>query len=204
MYTKLINKYIIILAAIVLAILSFLKNWYSDQLSNFLWIGLLGLGVLLKAFYIIILILAIKAFCKEKSSTTVIALIILFITLITYVFFPFRDMKIQYELDKYEDKRMEIVNKVINKEFINIDEYGNMELPTKYKKYSTSGEITIYKNDSTGSVIGFWVFRGMVSGSTEIIYSTGEEKLIRENVTEHPVISIEKMKDKWFLVITDY
>lgn len=204
MYTKLINKYIIILAAIVLAILSFLKNWYSDQLSNFLWIGLLGLGVLLKAFYIIILILAIKTFRKEKSSTTVIALIILFITLITYVFFPFRDMKIQYELDKYEDKRMEIVNKVINKEFINIDEYGNMELPTKYKKYSTSGEITIYKNDSTGSVIGFWVFRGMVSGSTEIIYSTGEEKLIRENVTEHPVISIEKMKDKWYLVITDY
>ena len=47
-------------------------------------------------------------------------------------------MKIQYELDKYEDKRMEIVNKVINKEFINIDEYGNITLSNSGTVYITA------------------------------------------------------------------
>lgn len=52
--------------------------------------------------------------------------------------------------------------------------------------------------------VSFWVFRGMQSGSAELIYSTGGEKIIETNETGHPIISIEKLKDNWYYVITDY
>ena len=48
------------------------------------------------------------------------------------------------------------------------------------------------------------MFRGMQSGSAELIYSTGGEKIIETNETGHPIISIEKLKDNWYYVITDY
>lgn len=51
----------------------------------------------------------------------------------------------------------------------------------KYKYVSSDGEIYVYQNDENGTVIGFWILRGMLSGSVELIYSEGEENLIREN-----------------------
>lgn len=84
------------------------------------------------------------------------------------------------------------------------DEIGNVTLPNKYKKLSTSGQIFIYQNNEEGQVIGFWVFRGMLSGSIKVIYSTGGEDLIKNNEKGHPIIKIEKLKDNWYYVETDY
>lgn len=98
---------------------------------------------------------------------------------------------------------MQIIEKVKNNE-IEIDEYGNAELPKKLKKLSSDGEITIYKNDKEGQVICFWIFRGMLSGSHQLIYSTNGEKLIKENETGHPIISVKNLKDNWYYVKTDY
>ncbi|MBQ6546952.1 MAG: hypothetical protein IJL74_03020 [Bacilli bacterium] len=84
------------------------------------------------------------------------------------------------------------------------DENGNVVLPNKYKKYSISGEVVEYQNDKEGQVIAFWVFRGIQSGSTQLMYSTGGEDLIKENETGHPIIKIEKLKNNWYLVTTDY
>lgn len=201
---KLYNKNIILVVAIIMFVVSFLKNWYADQLVNlfdfFYWL----LSGLYKICYIVILVFAIKKFRTEKSFAIILTFIILFASLIVYLLFPFRNMKVNYELNEYEGKRMEILNKVINNEFVNIDENGNLKLPKNYRKYSTSGEITVYQNDNNGVVIGFWVYRGMLSGSTELIYSTGGEKLIRSNEKGHPIISVEELKEKWYLVKTDY
>ena len=40
----------------------------------------------------------------------------------------------------------------------------------------------------------------MQSGSTQLMYSTGGEKLIKANETVHPIIEIEKLKDNWYYV----
>lgn len=53
-------------------------------------------------------------------------------------------------------------------------------------------------------MIAFWVFRGMQSGLVQLIYSTGGEKLIRDNEAGHPIVSVDKLKDNWYYVVTDY
>lgn len=39
----------------------------------------------------------------------------------------------------------------------------------------------------------------MMSGSTELIYSTGGEKLIRENESGHPIVNINKLNKEKLL-----
>ena len=120
-----------------------------------------------------------------------------------FAFFPFRETKVKYELNRYEKGRMEIVNKIISNEVKPNDDLGNIYLTGKYKKYSTGGNITVYQNDEDGQLICFWIFRGMQSGSVQLMYSTAEE-LIRKNETGHPIVSIEKLKDNWYYIETDY
>ena len=101
-------------------------------------------------------------------------------------------------------KDRKIIIEKIKNNYLNADENGNVILPKEYKNLSTGGSVFVYQNDEKGQVVGFWVFRGMLSGSIEIIYSTGGEELIRKNETEHPIIYIEKLKENWYYVETDY
>ena len=63
--------------------------------------------------------------------------------------------------------------------------------------------IEMVKNDEE-QVISFWVFRGMLSGSVQLIYSSKDENLIYDNEEGHSIVSIEELKDHWYLVETDY
>ena len=112
-------------------------------------------------------------------------------------------MNYDMKFEEYEQDRLEIIRMVKENELVP-DKLGNCIMPEEYKKLSQDGWIYIYKNDSEGQVISFWVLRGMQSGSIELIYSTGGEELIRANETGHPIISIEKLKDNWYYVVTDY
>ena len=117
-----------------------------------------------------------------------------------FIFFPFREIKVNYELDKYEEKRMEIIKK-IEKNELQADEYGNIDLPDGYKKISVSGQVHKYLCNEEGTVITFWVLIGIPDGSVEVIYSTGGEELIRDNVMY--IYKIKKLRDNWYYVITD-
>ena len=129
--------------------------------------------------------------------------IVLTVTLLLLLFFPFRIMRTKFELYLYEDIRNDIIKKIENNELA-IDSLNNIVLPDQYKKASVSGEVTLYQNDEEGMVLGFWIFRGMLSGSVQLIYSTGGEQLIKDNETGHPIISMQQLKDQWYYVITDY
>ncbi|MBQ3263020.1 MAG: hypothetical protein IJH52_07580 [Oscillospiraceae bacterium] len=80
------------------------------------------------------------------------------------------------------------------------DGLGNVDLPAGYRRLSSDGEVFVYQNDKNGQVICFWVFRGMMSGSFELIYSSGGEELIRANET---VVNIEQLKENWYYVETN-
>ncbi len=136
-----------------------------------------------------------------KKQIYLVLCIILFLILACVVFNLFMNYDMNFE--EYEQDRLEIIRMVKDNELVP-DKLGNCIMPEQYKKLSQDGWIYIYQNDSEGQVISFWVLRGMQSGSKELIYSTGGEELIKANETGHPIISIEKLKDNWYYVVTDY
>ena len=79
----------------------------------------------------------------------------------------------------------------------------NIKLPI-YKYLSVDGEVYVYQNDEDGTQIGFWIHRGVLTGSEELMYSSNGEKLIKENETDHPIKRIKKLNKYWYYVITEY
>lgn len=197
------KKYNTLILSILFFIISFIKNWYSDELFDKFFLLALLPSIILIVLFNVILIKSIIQIDKRKEYINVISIIILLISII-FFFFPYREVKTKYELDKYEPERLQIIKMIEKGQLKSNDEIGNISLPNNYKKYSISGEVFLYQNNEKGQVVGFWVFRGMLSGSTELIYSTGGKKLIKANETNHRITKIKKLKDKWYYVETDY
>ena len=197
------KKYKILIISILTLIISFARSWYSDFLYDKLFIFYSIPNLLLFVLFNFCFITSIIKIIKERELINVISIIILLFSILLFVFFPFRKAKTNYELNSFEKARLEIIDKIIYNE-LKPDDFGNVKLPKEYKKYSMSGEVTIYHNDEEGQVICFWIFRGMQSGSVQLMYSTGGEKLIKDNENGHPIINIEKLKDNWYYVETDY
>lgn len=197
------KKYILLIISVIVMILSFLNSWFSDQLLDSLFIFVLIPSLILFVGWIICLVFSITKLIKDKSVFNVISLIVVILTALLVLFFPFREAKVRLELKFCEEERLEII-KMIEDNKLKVDDLGNAKLPNKYKKVSTSGEVAVYQNDEDGKLIGFWVFRGMLSGSAQLVYSTGGEQLIRSSDIEHPIVSIDKLKDNWYYVVTDY
>ena len=198
------NKSIIlIIFSFIFLVTSFFNSWYSDQIFDSLFLLALVSNIVLMILFNVLMILSIVLIVKNKIYSNFISVIILLTSIVLFLCFPFREIKVKYEVNAYEKQRLEIIE-LIKIEKLKADEYGNVSLPKKYKIYSVSGEVYLYQNNEEGQVIGFWVFRGMVSGSIELIYSTGGEELIKANESGHPITKIEQLKDKWYLVEKDY
>lgn len=197
------KKYILLIISVIVMILSFLNSWFSDQLLDSLFIFALIPGLILFVGWIICLVLSIIKIIKNKNVFNIISLIVTVLTALLILFFPFREAKVRFELNLYEEECLEVI-KMIEDNKLKVDDLGNVKLPNKYKKVSTSGEVAVYQNDEDCKLIGFWVFRGMLSGSVQLVYSTGGEQLIRFSDIEHPIVSIDKLKDNWYYVVTDY
>lgn len=197
------KKYILLITSVIVMILSFLNSWFSDQMLDSLFIFALIPSLVLFVGWIICLVLSAIKIIKNKNVFNIISLIVTVLTVLLILFFPFRESKVRLELKLYEEERLEII-KMIEDNKLKVDDLGNVKLPNKYKKVSTSGEVAIYQNDEDGKVVAFWIFRGMLSGSVQLVYSTGGEEIIRSSEIEHPIVSIDKLKDNWYYVVTDY
>lgn len=157
------KKYILLIISIIVMILSFLNSWYLDQLLDSFFIFSLIFNLVLFISWIICLIHSIIKLVKDKNIFNVISLIIVILTALLVLFFPFRESKVKLELSIYEEKRLEVI-KLIKDNKLKIDDLGNVILPNKYKKVSTSGEVVVYHNDNKNQVVTFWIFRGIQSG----------------------------------------
>lgn len=195
------NKYLVI--AILLFILCFLYNWYGDIILQMLFSLIVIPIIILFLIYNIFLILTIIDVVRTKKKSSIIALIIYIIIPLSSLFIPFRECRVRLEMILYKKQREEAIAKVKNKEYI-FDDYGNIELPKNIKKISTSGEITVYENDEGGVLICFWIMRGSLSGSVQLMYSSSDESLIYKNETGHKITYVEKLKNNWYLVETEY
>ena len=195
------NKYLII--AILVFILCFLNNWYSDIILQSLFSLIIVPIIIIFLIYNIFLILTIINLVKTKRKSSIIALIIYIIIPIFCIFFPFRECRVNLEMWLYKKEREDIIINVKNKDYV-ADENGNIELPKNLKKVSTSGEVTVYENDDEGVLICFWVMRGVLSGSVQLMYSSSDEALIYKNETGHKITYVEKLKENWYWVETEY
>lgn len=194
------KKYYNLILSILLFVVLFLKNWFSDELINTLFAlyGLLNLFL-----FVIFMKFFIYMTKKLNNKINIISFVILIFSILFIIFFPYRYVKTNLEFKLFKNERLEIVRMIKNGDLIS-DEYNNVKLPKKYKKVSVSKEVYVLQNNEEGQVIKFWIFRGLQSGSISLIYSTGDEKLIKENEGGHPIISIEKIEENWFYVRTDY
>lgn len=120
---------------------------------------------------------------------------------LVFVFFPFREARVRTEFILYAKARDRVVEMVKEGE-ASPDNYGSVKLPFAYGFTSSNGKIHIYQNDEKGTVVTFWVFCGMLSGTEELIYADGGEAQIKEELKSFYVESIEKLKDNWYYVKT--
>lgn len=197
------KKYKDLIISIIILVLSFFNSWYSLELLDLLFAFRFIPSLILFVLYVRCLNINIRKLTKKFCFTDLITNIILVVTAVLILFFPFIDVKVNIELKLYEEERLNVIDMISTKKLIP-DEVGNVVLPNYLKKISTSGEVFVYQNDKDNQVIGFWIFRGIVSGSSQIIYSTGGEQLIKDNETGHPIVLIKHLKDNWYYVEEEY
>ena len=197
------KKYLMLILSILLLIITFIYNWFSDQLLDLLFVYILIPNFVLFIAFIICFVLNIRKFIMQKNAINFSSLIVSIIIILLVLFFPFREIKTRLEFNLYIDKRNQVIELIKNNK-INVNDYNNAPLPDNLKDVSMSGEVYVYQNDENDIQICFWILRGLLSNSTELIYSSGGEELIRSNINEESIVNIKKIKNNWYYVITDY
>ena len=129
---------------------------------------------------------------KNKIITSFIFIITLFL-----FFYDFRLTKTKIELNIFKNQRNIIIQKIKNNEFKYY--YKNNIKLSKYKYTSNDGEIYVYKNDTEGQVISFWIYRGLMSDSIQLIYTTDKD-LLEKNIKN--INKSIKLNKNWFYITT--
>lgn len=192
----------LIIIELIFCLFCFSVNWYQNSIISYFTI--FTYIILKLALFISLLVLLISMINYLKNNKGRIYKTILFILLIMAIFLSFYDfslIKTKVELKLYEKQRDIIIQKVKNNEFSYYSD-KNIKLPI-YKYVSSDGEIYVYQNNEE-QVISFWISRGFLSGSIELIYSSTDESLIYKNEGGHPINKIIELKEHWYYVITDY
>ena len=197
------KKYVLLILSVLLLIVSFAAAWYEDHLFNHFFILVIPVYLMLLGCFIVLLVLCIIRIIKRKEYVNFWSLAVLALLVVLIFRFPFRDARVQLELNRFEAERLEIVEMLRTHQLQPYDSIGNVELPAGYKRLSSDGEVFVYQNDQNGQVICFWVFRGMNSGSFELVYSSGGEELIWAKEFTINIDNIEQLKEHWYYVETN-
>ncbi len=197
------TKYVLPILSAMLLLVTFVVAWYDDVLFSRFWVLHLPIYPILLGWFIALLVASIVFIIKEKQYVNFISLGILLLLVLMVLLFPFRFAKARLESILFEKDRMKVVEMIMNDE--TTQGYGgNYNLPVGYRRLSSDGrQAYVYWNDGDEQVIGFWVFRGMLSGSVQVIYSTGGEELMRSRMGTHELSRIDKLKENWYYVEMD-
>ena len=174
------NKLLII--NIIDLILNFIICWFSDQIIDYSFVLSILFDLFIFISIIFLIVIIIKNFNKE---------------LIDYIIAIILILKTKYEFNRYKKARLTIIDKIYSNELIAKD--GNIVLPDDYKKYSASGEVYLYLKNENSIVVAFWIYRGMMSDSVQLIYSTNEELMLKSNQYIEKTI---KLDENWYYVET--
>ncbi len=186
----------------IICLLCFLSNWYQEYLIHYFTIfGFMIVKLILCIFLIIFFIFIISNFKRYTDDKRKIIAILLLVISTLFLFLNFQFLKTKLEFNWYQEKRSIIIEKIKNNEFPYYYD-RNIKLPI-YKYVSSDGEVFVYQNDEE-QVIGFWISRGVLSDSTELIYSSKDESLIYKNHTGHPITKVIPLAKHWYYVESRY
>ena len=195
------KKYTSLVLSLIALTLNILCFWFMDVLFNRVFVLVfIPLAFVLLLLIVTVIINFVLLFREFNVVMSYIRVGISLITILMILFFPFRMARVRTEFWLFGNRRDQVVEMVCNGQIIP-DSIGNAELPAGYRATSSDGTIHVYLNNEE-QVICFWVFRGMLSGSVELVYSSRGESLIYDNIIG--VYSITEMKDHWYLVETEY
>lgn len=203
-YIKSHSDQVRLVLSVVILIAVFLYRWWNDYLVDaLLFFSPLIIGLPLFVVLIILLIATLGSF-KSANVKNVTTFIVMLLSLGLFFGLPlwsgFRRFRTEIDLNLNERRRKQVIEEIGNDYSLE----GNYALKWGFKSLSSSGEVYIEENDEAGQEIIFWIYRGMLSGSVELVYSTGGEEMIYENENGHPIISVDKLRDDWYYVKTDY
>ncbi|SEM11659.1 hypothetical protein SAMN04487770_12631 [Butyrivibrio sp. ob235] len=191
-----------LLWAVIFFILCFANSWWSDTLFDNLFIFALLVYPILLIILIVCIVKIIKDLKGERTVQGGLALVLLIGTYSVCSLFPFGAVKVKADYMRLTPMRQEVVDKIASGEIGGSSVLVN--LPAKYKRASSDGTVYVYENGKDGVEVGFWEFRGMLSGSRIVMYADGGEEQIRDNESGHPVVSVESLGGNWYYVVTDY
>lgn len=94
------KKYITLIISILVLILSFTKSWYSDFLFDKLFIFYIISNFILFVMFNFCFIASLRKIISKHEPINILSIIILLISVLLFIFFPFRKIKVNYELNK--------------------------------------------------------------------------------------------------------
>lgn len=195
------NKKLLLVLTIVSFVLIFIYNWFITSLLDIFFGYLLIISLCLIILFILLFSKVINELKKDKCLINIISFIILILTILLVLFFPFREVKFKLEFKLFEDKREEVIRLLQNNR-LDIDNDGNCILPNKLDMVSEDGKIMVYKNYDTGLLVGFWIFRGIGTSSELLIYSSLDKEFIKDNLGSD-ILSVKDLNDKWYYVVIE-
>ena len=194
------RKYRLLICSVLLFLAAFAGFWYWNQLGDFFFLIPLAVLLCLLVLFILLLIFSIRRIIKDRSRIDIASVCVLILLVVVVVCFPFQDAKMKYELNRYEEPRLEVVEMIRTGQLRPENRNGSIELPAGYRRLSTGGKVTLFQNDADGQVVGFWILRGLPDDSIILMYSSGGEDLIRSSGIG--IQYLEKLKEHWYYVIT--
>ena len=96
------KKYLYLIISILYSIVFFILNWYSDNIFRISFVLLSIISFVIYILFPCLLSYLIIKIIKKNSYIDIISIIILIITALFNMNFPYREMKTKLEFNKYE------------------------------------------------------------------------------------------------------
>lgn len=177
--------------------------WFYNELMELLTPFLMIVPFLLLLLWsVAFLVWGIIFLMKGRRTDGVKAVIpIMLFTVVACLclFLPFEMLKTKLEYGLYYDKRMRIVSSIQHNELAD-DGIGNISLPTGFRQLSVDGEAYVYQQNNAGTIVGFWVRRGLTSDSSSAIYSSQDIPPTAEALGSEQIYQIHQLGDHWYYI----
>ena len=178
-------------------------KWFENEMYQLftpflLMIPYIFLFISLIVFGIWAIVFLVKR--RKERFKAVIPLIIFIPVFVLFMFVPFYNAKINVEYALYTGMREQVVADIQTGQLMD-DGIGNVNLPFGRRFLSRSGEVSIIEHDEDGIIVGFWIFRGLIMGSFEMMIYTSYAQPPTSPIVGRQILSIERYGENWYYIL---
>lgn len=133
---------------------------------------------------------------KRLKSKAFIPLLIIIVTILVNIFFPFTDASLQLNFLLNVNARNEVVN-LIQTEELKPEKFNNLliMLPLKYRRLSKGGGEVFIEHFEDHDAYVFFTFRGVLDNFSGFVYDP-DEYAIAELETRY--VQVLELRDSWY------